>query len=357
MTKKPTLKDVAIRAGVSTATVARVLHKKGYVAADTREQIERAIEEAGYRMNVLAQSLRQQRTRVLGNLLFSMHPNPFYAQVALGTERHAQQHGYSILGFSVQGDPDRERIGVETLIRRQVDAILFITPVSASNVQLAVDAGVPVVQVERNTRVQTSMVLVDNYAGSVAATEHLIALGHRRIAFIGSTIKHDSDGASQLIEEQRLAGYVDTMRSHGLPVRDQWVGLGEYFPGDRSDAQSDGYRFACQYLDEEPRPTAIFAAGDFLAAGVCQAIYARGLHVPNEISIVGYDDTLGVYLAPPLTTVVQPMLELGMTASELAIAELEANAKGGGPVLLSTLQLTTHLVVRASTGPPAEPKA
>ena len=150
MAKNPTLKDVANRAGVSTATVARVIHDNGYVAVATRERVEYAIEETGYQMNVLAQSLRRQRTRVLGNLLFGMHPNPFYARIALGTEQFAQQHGYSILDFSVQGDVERERIGVETLIRRQVDAILFITPASAVNVQLAVDAGVPVVQVERN---------------------------------------------------------------------------------------------------------------------------------------------------------------------------------------------------------------
>lgn len=354
MAKKPTLKDVAKHAGVSTATVARVLHNKGYVAAETQKQVERAIDDVGYRMNVLAQSLRQQRTRVIGNLLFAFHPNPFYGQVALGAEQNARQYGYSILDFSVQGDPERERIGVETLIRRQVDAILFITPVSASNVQLAVDAGVPVVQVERNTRVQTSMVLVDNYVGSVAATEHLLTLGHRRIAFIGSTIKHEPDGASALIDEQRLAGFVDTMRAYGLPVCEEWIGLGEYFSSDGNDAYGDGYRFACQYLDGDPRPTAIFAAGDFLAAGACQAIYERGLRVPNDISVVGYDDTLAVYLAPPLTTVAQPMFDLGKVASELAIAEIENLADGGKPAPSSTRCLTTHLVVRSSTGPPAQ---
>lgn len=353
MSKKPTLKDVARHAGVSTATVARVLHNQGYVAANTRERVERAIDDTGYRMNVLAQSLRQQRTRVIGNLLFAFHPNPFYAQIAQGTEDSARQHGYTILDFSVEGDPERERIGVETLIRRQVDAILFITPVSASSVQLAVDAGVPVVQVERNTRVKTSMVLVDNYAGSVAATEHLIALGHRRIAFIGSIVKNEPDGASALIEEQRLAGYIDTMRAHDLPVCEEWIGLGEYFPRDRSDAHGDGYRFACKYLDGDPRPTAIFAAGDFLAAGVCQAVYVRGLRMPNDISVVGYDDTLAVYLAPPLTTVAQPMFELGRAASELAIAEIEYLADGGKPAPFSTRYLTTHLVVRSSTAPPA----
>lgn len=353
MAKKPTLKDVARHAGVSTATVARVLHNKGYVAADTREQVERAIDDTGYRMNVLAQSLRQQRTRVIGNLLLAFHPNPFYAEVALGTEETARQHGYSILDFSAQGDPERERIGVETLIRRQVDAILFITPVSASNVQLAVDAGVAVVQVERNTRVQTSMVLVDNYAGSVAAMEHLIALGHRRIAFIGSVVKHEPDGASALIEEQRLAGYVDTLRAHGLPVCEEWIGLGEYFPIARDDAHGDGYRFARKYLDGETRPTAIFAAGDFLAAGACQAIYACGLRVPNDISVVGYDNTLAAYLAPPLTTVAQPMFELGKSASELAIAEIENPADGGRPAPFATHHLTTYLVVRSSTAPPA----
>ncbi len=347
MGKKPTLKDVANHAGVSTATVARVLHNRGYVAAETRIAVERAIEETGYRLNLLAQNLRRQRTNVLGHILYAISPNPFYAQVALGVEQEAMKHGYGILSYNVQGDPERERAGVETLIQRQVDAILFTTPASSANVQLALDAGIAVVQVERPTGVQTSSVLVDNYLGSVAAVEHLIRLGHRRIAFIGARFEEDPTRASRLVERQRLDGYLDALRRHGLAVDEGLIRFGEYYSLGKNATPGDGYHFTHELLDGADPPTAIFAACDFLAAGAYQAIYARGLHVPRDISVVGFDDTLAAYLAPPLSTVEQPTFEIGQAAVQLALKQLADGARSRRLIK----QLAVRWVERSSTGP------
>ena len=353
MRKKATLRDVAQIAGVSTATVARVLHNNGYVANETRIAVERAVEQTGYRLNLLARNLRQQRTNVIGHILYAIAPNPFYAQVALGVEQEAFSHGYSVLAFNVQGHPERERIGVETLIARQVDAILFTTPAAASNVQLALDSGRPVVQVERPTGVRTSCVLVDNYAGSVMAVEHLIELGHNAIAFIGASYRHDLSKASQLVDERRHIGYLDTMHKHGIPVQDRWVRLGRHYSIEGRGSPGDGYRFTGEFLDAPVRPTAIFGSSDFLAAGAYQAIYERGLRIPQDISVVGYDDTLGEYLAPPLTTVAQPMSEIGAVACRLAIMELANGSTGTHEVHVRSLSV--QWVGRASTGPAPTP--
>ncbi len=176
------------------------------------------------------------------------------------------------------------------------------------NVQLACDAGVPVIQVERPTDLPTCRVLVDNYVGGVAAMEHLLALGHRRIAFIGSPAQSDPSAGSGYVEQQRYAAYADTLGRYAIEVDPRLVTFGRYYTLEGRGTPGDGYRYTHQFLSEEPRPTAIFATCDFLAAGVYQALYECQLRVPDDISVVGFDDTLGLYLTPPLSTIALPIL-------------------------------------------------
>jgi LacI family transcriptional regulator len=347
--KLVTLRQVAESAGVSTATVRRVLTSQGYVASKTRRVVEEVLQATGYRPNLLAQSLRRQRTAVIGHILKSISPNLFYAQVALGAEAEALSHGYTMLAYNMQTDPERERMGVEALIRRQVDAILFTTPVAEENLQLALDFGVPVVQVERPTRLQTNVVLVDNYTGAVQATEHLIRLGHRQIAFLGSDQVHDSALYYAQLDKERMAGYLETMAGHGLSVPETWLALGRYYGVEGGGSPGDGYRLMQHLLDQRPRPTAVFAACDIMAAGAFQAIYARGLRVPDDISVVGFDDTLAPYLSPPLTTVAQPMEAIGRAAVQLALDELRETENSYEP---QSRRLSMCWVERASTAPP-----
>jgi LacI family transcriptional regulator len=347
--KLVTLRDVAESAGVSTATVRRVLTSQGYVATKTQRLVEEVLAATGYRPNLLAQSLRRQRTAVIGHILKSISPNPFYAQVALGAEAEALEHGYTMLAYNMQRDPERERMGVETLIRRKVDAILFTTPVSEANVQLALDFGVPVVQVERPTRLRTSTVLVDNYAGAAQATEHLIRLGHQQIAFLGSDQVHDYASPYWQIDIDRMKGYLETMHGHGLAVPAGWLALGRYYWVEGGGSPGDGYRLMQHLLNHKPRPTAVFAACDIMAAGAFQAIYACGLRVPDDISVVGFDDTLAPYLSPPLTTVAQPMEAIGRAAVQLAVAEIEEVEGNHEP---QVRRLSMRWVERASTAPP-----
>jgi LacI family transcriptional regulator len=145
MTRRARLKDVAELAGVSTATVARVIHDNGYVQTDTRRIVEGALAETGYQIIAVTQGLRRQRTATLGLVLQSVVPNLFFAGVAVGVEQEAFRHGGGVLFLNAHGDPERERLGVETLIRRRVDALVFTTPIHEDNVRQALQAGVPVV--------------------------------------------------------------------------------------------------------------------------------------------------------------------------------------------------------------------
>lgn len=342
MSKKPTLKDVAHEAHVSTATVARVLHGRGFVSKEARKQVDEAIQKTGYRLNFLAQSLRQQRTKTIGHLLTSISPNPFFAGVELGVENEAIQNGYSVLIWNVFEDPKREALGVETFVQRQVDAIIFTTPIDPKNVETALSAQIPVIQVERPTKVQSHKVLVDNYAGAVSAAEHLIQLGHKHIGYIGGDPQNYLTDIS--VDEQRFSGYRDTLIRNNLPLSEDYFATGKYY------SVEDGYQAMEKFLKEE-KVTAVIASCDILAAGALQAIYKHNLRVPQDISVVGFDDTYAPYLTPPLTTVRQPMFEIGQIAARIAIE----SQPGNSVTQLTEFRiehLSTYLVVRSSTSSP-----
>lgn len=350
---RPTLKDVAERAGVSTATVARVLHGNGYVAEETRKAVEAVVRETGYQINAVAQGLRKQRTFTLGHVLQSIAPNPFFAGVALGVEKEATEHGCGVVLYTTQGDAERERVGVETLIRRRVDAIIFTKIAHEANVELAARAGIPVVQVERVCSVPTDSVTADNYPGALEATRHLIELGHQRIAFLGvapsalarldANRPASSTADRTTVEGERLAGYLDALAAAELQVREDLVDLGGSYYA------LDWARATMRRMLELPtacRPTAVFATCDMLAAGALQEIHHHGLRVPDDLSVVGFDDTYASFLTPPLSTARQPMFEMGQAAARLAIEALQAVPEHRAP---RSERLSTHLVVRAST--------
>ncbi len=347
--KSTTLKDVARMAGVSTATVARVLHSNGYIADETRMRVEAVIQKTGYRINTVARNLRIRRTATIGHILNCIVPNPFFAGVALGVEQEASKNGWSVLMVNVQADAQRERLGVETFIHQRMDAIVFTTPVSEANVQLALDAGIPVVQVERPTSIATHAIIVDNYAGSTEAVEHLIAHGHRRIVFMGGdpAVRSADKLFGRYVEEERLAGYQDTLQKHHISLDKRLIILGQYYS---MNEPFETYTPLKHLLQSDERPTAIFATSDMLAACVLQELYACALRVPDDVSVIGYDDTYARYFSPPLTTVQQPMIDLGKVAVRLALQHIQEK-ETLHPETWQQVKLPTHLVIRSSTGP------
>jgi LacI family transcriptional regulator, galactose operon repressor len=337
------LLDVAAAAGVSTATVARVLHGTAAVRPETERRVQDALAATGYRLNALAQGLRTKRTRIIGHLLQDVFPNPFNVEVALGLEAAATDAGYRVLLFNARSDAELERQGVETFIEWRVDTIVFTPPVAAANVETAVGAGPVVVQVERPAIPGTSTVVADNRGGVAEAVEHLVRFGHRRIGFIGARpASLDGPVALADVEWDRFDGFREALAAHGLELRDDDVVLGEY-PGAAPASLANGYQYAGALFARGAAPSALLVASDLLASGVLQWLYEHGLRVPDDVSVVGFDDTLAAHLAPALTTVRLPMAEFGQLAVELAVRDRDAPAE--------ERRLRATLVVRASTGP------
>lgn len=346
MKQRPTIKDVAERAGVATATVARVLHNNGYVSDVSRARVLKAVEETGYRINAIARSLKRSQSTVIGHLLQSTVPNPFYVTVARGVESYAQRFGYTALTYNVQGDEMAERRGVDTFLGWRVDAIIFTTPLSAANVERAMGAGIPVIQVERPRTDKSALITVDNYAGAAEAMGHLMELGHKRIAYVGQRPGSQNNRFADYVEEERFGAYRDLMKQKRL-YADRLVAFGEAFRLTDQDAHGLGYTATNAWLEADAPPTAIFASSDLLAAGALQSISEHELSVPKDMSVIGFDDTLAPYLAPALTSVYLPANELGIEAAKLALEQIESVEPHRG----RALKLSTRLVVRASTGP------
>ncbi len=345
--KSATLLDVAREAGVSRATVARVLSAGGYVGEETRLRVEEAVQRTGYRPNVMARSLRTQRTYTIGHITSEFTQNPFFAHVARSIEREGLAHGYKTILYNQDGSDAHERAGVEQFIERRVDAVIFTYPRAPESVAMLRAAAMPVVQIERDLTTDTDAVLVDNYAGATAGMAHLLQLGHRRIAFIGGDpdLHPRSCRRPRSVEEERVDAYCDALRSVGASVDERLIRLGKYFEPDNG-INIAGYRAMKSLLELPERPTAIFTGCDVLAAGALQALYEANLRIPDDISVVGFDDTTARILAPRLTSVAQPMAELGRTALQLALAQIDD--PDGEP---QTIILSPHLVVRNSTAP------
>lgn len=344
-TTKTTMKQVAEHAGVSTATVARVLHNKGYVSEDSRVKVLEAIKDTGYQLNTIAQSLRQQKTHTIAHILESTAPNPFYVHVSLGARAMAQHHNYHVLDYNVQHDAIREKSAVEAFISRRVDAIIFTTPIDKTNVQLAIDAGIPTIQVERPRLAGADSILVDNYCGSMQAMEHLIELGHYRIGYVGSEPNTDPSIAGYP-DRERYQAYVDTLEKHNIPILENLVAFGEIYAQDQTVSVGMGRQLAKNLIEQVNSPTAIFVSSDNAACGVMQAIYELGLRVPDDISIISFDDTYSSYLSPALTTVRMPMVELGENAVKIALERIESEVE---QPTTKVITLKTELVMREST--------
>lgn len=346
MAKRPTLKEVAASAGVATATVARVLKGSGYVAAETRERVLRAVEGTGYRVNSLAQSLKRNRSYVIGHLLKATVPNPFYVEVARGAEEHARRRGYTALSYNVHHDKEAERHAIDTFLDWRADALIFSTPVDAVNVQYAASRGVPLAQVERPRSLVGHRIVVRNYGSAVEAMRHLVDLGHRRIAYVGARLLPEMGPAALYgyVERERFTAYRDVLQQVGSFSEDL-VRFGEAYTVDLPTAQGHGFDATRTLLSRPKRPTAIFASNDILAAGALQAIHETGLRVPEDVSVIGFDDTLAAFLTPLLSTIRLPARLLGDTAAQLVIDQIE----GVGPAESQNLALEAEFVLRRST--------
>lgn len=328
-----TIHDVAARAGVSVATVSRVLNRKTAVREETSRQVLEVARSLRYVPNIAARALSIRRSHTIGIVLPEVH-GEFFSEVIRGIDLAARRAGYHILVSGSHSDRD-EMLAVLEAMRGRVDGLIVMSPdvaVSALRDQLADQ--LPLVLLNSVAEGHTA-ITIDNYGGAHAMMRHLGALGHSRIAFIKGP-DQNADAA------ERLRGYRHAMRQIG-GVRPVDLEV----PGEFSE--ESGYAAAASILARHDRPTAIFAANDAMAVGALSAVAEHALNVPADMAVVGFDDIpIARYLAPPLTTVKVDMAELGRRAFELALESIN-----GGPGRSVRHEcIPTSLVVRQSSGEP-----
>jgi len=322
---------VAEQAGVSVATVSRVLNGHSNVRPATRDKVLAAVATSGYRVNELARNLRTAESR----LLLTMVPdvgNPFYAEVIRGIDTVARQHGYFMLLCDTGADAGRERSYFDLLRRRRADGAICLDPATVQQALAEESNALPwVACCEFDSSVGVPYVGIDNYRAAGDAVRHLLARGHRRIALINSDDHY-------LYAQQRQQGYLDALRDAGMAVDERWrlnVNSLDYEAGASA---------AALLMTHTDAPTAIFAVSDTLAIGVIAGLRSVGKRVPDDVAVVGFDDiSLAAQIDPPLTTIAQPMRELGETAARLLLQRL-ANPLENVPGVL----LPHRLVVRKS---------
>jgi DNA-binding LacI/PurR family transcriptional regulator len=331
-----TIFDVAKRAGVSIGTVSRVLNNRDRVHPRTRERVQKAIEELDFHSNALARGLASQQTDTLG-LIIPQVNDPFYFQIVRGVEDAASKQGYSLLIASQPRTAAEPRYN--RLFRRgHVDAMVLMgIDARPHEIQQIVERGVPIVFIQQEIDKEIPIFTADNYSGALAISRHLVEHhGYQKIAFISGT-HHTPDS------RERLRGLRDVLREHGLELPAHYIVQGDYLIG-------SGYTAMMQLLNLPACPDAVFAANDQMALDAIKAARDFGLKVPDDIAIVGFDDVpLASYSSPELTTVHQPIYELGYQAAQMALNGIRGDQRQRGGVAPRVL-LPTTLVIRASCG-------
>lgn len=329
-----TIRDVAEQAGVSVATVSHVINETRPVSDELRQRVLAAMDKLDYQPNALARSLRRQRTSTLG-LIIPDTNNPYFAEVARGIEQVAFEHDFTVILCHSDYSPERELQYVDVLrAERAAGAIWIPATEDCEAAKRLVEYEVPLIVLDRRvSEIESPSVVADNFRGGYAATEHLITLGHRRIGCIARPV-----GLSH--SQDRILGYQAALRDYELPLDEALIARGGF-------RLEDGRRATFHLLDLESPPTAIFAFNDIMAIGALRAAHERELRVPQDFSIVGFDDIpQAAFTCPALTTVSQPKFDMGRRGAELLL-DLVA---GKRPPTEADAPLEVRLVVRESTG-------
>ena len=331
---RPNLKDIAQRAGVSTSTVSRALSGSSLIAEATVDRIRALADEYGYRPNVRARNFRTQKAMAVLIVVRDIG-NPFYLEVFKGVERVARQAGYSVLMANTESDKEREIEYFEMLSDGLADGMILMTGAVPKSVRQRKSAhGHVVVALEMVEDFTVPQILIDNEAAAVKAVEHLIGLGHTRIAHIAGPIP---EGMSI----RRQKGYCMAMQAAGLEIPSNYMCRGDF-------SLQSGEWCAQALLKSERRPTAIFAANDEMAFGVIRQAYQLGLSVPADLSVIGFDNiAFSEAFLPSLTTISQPRLDIGERAMSVLLDLMNGKAPPADPTILPT-----QLLVRETTAAP-----
>lgn len=330
---KATIYDVAREAGVSIAAVSQVINGKGKISEERRNEIFAVMERLDYKPSVIAAALTGKKTYTFG-LLIPDISNPFFAEIARAVEDRGHQLGYSIFICSTDNNDERVERYLSVLQQKSVDGIIVGTGMDHRDMlQPVLRKSMPVVLVARELPgLNVDTVVIDDYAGGYLAGGHLAGLGHKRIAVL-------AESAKLVSSRERIRGFREACEEAGLEWDESLVRT------NGADLVKDGRRNAADWLASEDRPTAIFCCNDLLAIGALQAAKERGLRIPADLSIVGFDNTiLATATDPPLTTVAQPTGRMGELAVDLLLEQEGSRRESPRRAVLAP-----ELVLREST--------
>jgi len=330
--KTPTMRDVAELAGVSVQTVSCVVNSTGSISPATRRRVLKAIDQLNYRRDPIARSMRTRQTGLIGLLVLDI-TNPVHSTIASAVESAAYTQGYKVVLYNVSENAERERESLEASAEGLVDGLIIVNSVDRDyTLQFLPKNNLTAVLIDCLANAEIPSVRVDNVKAAYTATCHLTELGHCRIAHLAGSV-------TQWIARHRIEGYRQALAEHHLSYQQVMVS-----PLGRWDYQA-GYSLTCDLLQQDPLPTAIFAASDQMAIGAYRAIAEAGLRVPDDLSVVGFDDIeAAAFVVPPLTTIRQPFDEIAANAVSL-LMELIGNRQ----VEETQLVLPPEMIIRGST--------
>lgn len=327
----PTIKDVANLAGVHPSTVSRVINDDSRISEKTKNKVLLIIKKLGYTPNAIARGLKIKRTYTLGMLIPDI-TNPFFAEIARGVEDAANANGFNIILCNTDDKLKKERIYLEILKGKRVDGLILGTAhIKDKSILELEKKKFPYVLISRNIeKLNKNCIIVDDVEGGIMATEYLIKIGHRRIAHITGPLKTRS-------ALNRLKGYKLALKKYEIEYGDELVGEGDF-------RIKGGYQAMKKFLKLSKPPTAIFAGNDLLALGAMQVIQKKNFHIPEDFSVVGFNDIkLASFVYPPLTTIRQPMLEMGALAVKTLLRIIEE-----GEFNQRKIVLKSKLIIRES---------
>jgi len=345
MSTKITIADIAAEAGVSVPTVSKVLNQRADVSASTRRRVELIIAQRGYihSRSERAEELEIRRTNSIGrtgliDLIVPDYLNSdYHLEIIHGFEEVLNRTGQRMVLYSTHINTARVAEWSETVSLQTTDgAFVFISDERYTSLETLLHRGIPLVVIDDTVKLSSDIPSVGatNWAGALAATEYLITLGHRRIGAIGGNIRH-------LTSRARVAGYRAALEAAGIAIDPSLIRYGDFH-------HEGGYVNTLAMLDQQHPPTAIFAGSDLQATGVYRALHSRGMSVPKDVSVIGFDDLpTGKWITPPLTTVRQPLREMGHLAANMLNRLIR-----GEKLETSRFELATSLVVRESCAPP-----
>ncbi|MEJ6489737.1 LacI family DNA-binding transcriptional regulator [Leucobacter sp. USCH14] len=353
----PTISEVAAAAGVGRATAARTLGGYGYVSAEMRDRVLAAADELGYRTNQLARSVSTGVSHTIGVVVADIS-NPFFGGVALGISEVASARGFDALVLSTAEHLDEEINAVNVLVDKRVDGIILSSAACAANstahLQLPNEQGIPLVLLDRLIPgLDLDAVVIDNRAAARRATTELIKAGHSRIGFIwGPPVAGRIEYRRELVEAagrnlwtdgERLTGYLDALDDAALPLDLDHIMLG-------AKTEERAYEAVTRMIALDSAPTAFFCTETDALTGTLHALRDAGRSIPDQVSIIGFDDSSwAAVMNPPLTMVRQPMLELGRQAAELLLSRIDAAADDATPPMQR--ELGAEFIERASVAP------